>query len=204
MHLLLGGQRGLQWDCPCEPPAPHCVQQQCNQRLTGFLLLLPCFCSFSLQVPVSPVARISQVSFLRSRVWGPLWLLCVSSTSLTHRLPPSLSSSLPFPLFSLPSHCPVFSLSTLLSPHLAPFFPPCFPSCHSVCLCLSPPVSVRPLSRLSPTPLRSQSDPFPVSVRPLSHLSPTPLLSPCLPFPTSPSSPLLLPPSSSTSLPCTS
>lgn len=148
---------------PSELPRPPlaAIQGRCNQRLTGVLLWPRCFCSFSLQVPVSPVARISQVSFSRSPP-GAHSGFCVSPLSLTHRLSPPLSSSLPFSCL-----CSTFSPPhpTLSSPLPVPRLPPL--------------VSAPPTSRLSPTPFRC-----------LSHLlAPVPPSSP-LPLPLSSSSSL--------------
>lgn len=106
------------------------------ETVNGLSSLAPIFFVFSLQVPVSPVARISQVSFPSSHVWGLLWLLCVSSTFLS-LLPPF------FEFFSLFSF---LSSPLLLSPRLLPSPPYLSPPCllqfcplppHQPCVCLS-------------------------------------------------------------------
>lgn len=113
---------------PSKLPRPPlaAIQGQCNQRLTGVLLWPRCFCSFSLQVPVSPVARISQVSFSCSPP-GAHSGFCVSPLSLTHRLSPPLSSSLPFSCL-----CSTFS-----PPHPTLSLPLPVPPAAPSCLCLS-------------------------------------------------------------------
>lgn len=151
---------------PSELPRPPlaAIQGRCNQRLTGVLLWPRCFCSFSLQVPVSPVARISQVSFSRSPP-GAHSGFCVSPLSLTHRLSPPLSSSLPFSCL-----CSTFSPPhpTLSSPLPVPLAAPS-------CLC--------------PSHLPTQSDSFPVPLPPprpsaslLSSTSPSELFLITLPY----------------------
>lgn len=120
---------------PSPPHHPSAASHQ--RRLTGLLLLPRYFLFFSLQVPVSPVARISQVSFPSSRVWGLLWLLCVSSTFLS-LLPPfffeffSLSSFLSSPLPPSPR---LFPSPSFFSPPCLLHF--CCPHPHQPCDLLS-------------------------------------------------------------------
>ena len=140
LSLEVSGAEGAAVGRPSEPRRPPlaAVQQRCNQRLTGVLLLPRCFCSFSLQVPVSPVARISQVSFSRSP-FGAHSGFCVSPLLLSpiaFALPRALLFSIP--VFAPPSHRP--RLSRLRPALSSPCpLPPAAPS--RLCLSHLPPQS---------------------------------------------------------------
>lgn len=83
-----GGSRGPWWGLPT-PLSPPRVP--CNQRRSMGSLLVPRYllCFLSLQVPVSPVARISQVSFPSS---GGYSGFCVFPSTFSH---PVASTVLP-------------------------------------------------------------------------------------------------------------
>lgn len=121
--------------CPFLLPftcSPCSVLQQNQVTREGLPSSAPphCFLGlFSLQVPVPPVARISQVSFQSSRVWGHFGFnVCLHSSTFSP-YPPFFLALPPFPLFppllaisrlSSSPHTLHLIFSSLFSPTLSP------------------------------------------------------------------------------------